>query len=160
MTGAARRRKIPPNGNRRKRERASHALLPHPAEVFKERQPLRLIGEAPFVNQDAAGDISIEHRLFDAIEAHTGGRKVFLMVSVGEGTTMSNEARALASSEEASRYIAADAIVVRDFGHQLAANVFVRHHRPPRPIQMFPDKESALKWLEQQRITIGKNGSS
>ena len=98
--------------------------------------------------------------MFDAIEAHTGGRKVFLMVSVGEGTTMSTEARALASSEEASRYIAADAIVVRDFGHQLAANVFVRHNRPPRPIQMFPDKESALKWLEQQRITIGKNGSS
>src|SRR5690606_6658500 len=98
--------------------------------------------------------------MFDAIEAHTGGRKVFVMVSVGEGTTMSNEARALASSEEASRYIAADAIVVRDFGHQLAANVFVRHHRPSRPIQMFPDKERALKWLEQQRIAIGKNGSS
>ena len=76
------------------------------------------------------------------------------MVSVGESTTMSNEARAHASSPSSADYIAADAIVVRDFGHQLAANVFVRHHKPGRPIQMFPDKESALAWLNEQRPLI------
>jgi hypothetical protein len=92
--------------------------------------------------------------MFEAIESHRNGRKVLLMVSVGEGTTMSNEARALASSEFSSRFIAADAIVVRDFGHQLAANVFVRHHKPGRPIQMFPDQDSALQWLRQQRHLI------
>ena len=92
--------------------------------------------------------------MFDTIEKERDGRKVLLMVSVGEGTTMSSEARAHASSETSNRLIAADAIVVRDFGHQLAANVFVRHHKPGRPIQMFPDKESAMAWLSQHRHLI------
>lgn len=92
--------------------------------------------------------------MFDVVDAQRKGHKVLLLVTVGEGTTMTNEARALASAASANRYIAADAIVVRDFGHQLAANVFVRHHKPARPIQMFPDKESALAWLSQQRHLI------
>jgi uncharacterized protein (DUF849 family) len=92
--------------------------------------------------------------MFDVVDAQRKGHKVLLLVTVGEGTTMTNEARALASASSANRYIAADAIVVRDFGHQLAANVFVRHHKPARPIQMFPDKESALAWLSQQRHLI------
>ena len=85
--------------------------------------------------------------MFDAIRTERGSRKALLMVSVGDNTTMSNEARAYASSPESSNYIAADAIVVRDFGHQLAANVFVRHHKPERPIRMFPDRETAMAWL-------------
>ena len=91
----------------------------------------------------------------EAIEAERDGRKVLLMVSVGLNTTMSNEARAFAAhSPESSRHIAADAIIVRDFGHQLAANVFVRHHKPGRPIQMFPDRDSALAWLRTQRHLV------
>lgn len=92
--------------------------------------------------------------MFDTIERERHGRKALLMVSVGEGTTMSNEARAHASSEASCKYIAADAIIVRDFGHQLAANVFVRHHKPHRPIQMFGDAKTALAWLQQQRSLI------
>ncbi len=93
--------------------------------------------------------------MFDAIEKESGGGKVLLMVSVGLGTSMSNEARAFASSPDSNRYIAADAIVVRDFGHQLAANVFVRHHKPTRPIKMFADEAEALAWLRQKRSVIG-----
>jgi len=94
--------------------------------------------------------------MFDAIEQERGGRKVLLMVSVGEGTTMTGEARAHASSEASCKYIAADAIVVRDFGHQLAANVFVRHNKPHRPIQMFPDQDKAMAWLKEQHQLIDK----
>ncbi|HRH36775.1 MAG TPA: hypothetical protein PK760_00425 [Flavobacteriales bacterium] len=89
--------------------------------------------------------------MFDAIRTERGERKVLLLVSVGENTTMSGEARAHASSPASSSYIAADAIVVRDFGHQLAANVFVRHNKPDRPIQMFGDRESAMAWLNEHR---------
>ncbi len=92
--------------------------------------------------------------MFDAIEAERNGRKALLMVTVGDDTTMSGEARAHASSEVSCRYIAADAIVVRDFGHQLAANVFVRHNKPHRPIQMFPDQEKALAWLKEHHSLI------
>lgn len=92
--------------------------------------------------------------MFEVIEQERKGRKALLMVSVGEGTTMTGEARAHASSEASCRYIAADAIVVRDFGHQLAANVFVRHNKPHRPIQMFPDQEKALAWLKEQHHLV------
>lgn len=94
--------------------------------------------------------------MFDAIEGERKGRKVLLLVTVGNGTTMSSESRAYASSEVSNRLIAADAIVVRDFGHQLAANVFVRHHKPARPIKMFPDKESAMEWLISQHDLVDK----
>ena len=90
-----------------------------------------------------------------AMRAWNIRRKALLMVSVGDKTTMTNEARAYASAPESSRYIAADAIILRDFSHQLAANVFVRYHKPGRPIQMFPDKESAMSWLAEQHHLIG-----
>jgi len=93
-------------------------------------------------------------RMFDAVDDLRQGRKALLLVSVGEGTSMSNEARAHASSERSNRIFAADAIIVRDFGHQLAANVFVRHHKPARPILMFPDMDAAVAWLSQQRHLI------
>lgn len=89
--------------------------------------------------------------MFDAAERRLQGRKMLLMVTVGVGSSLTNEARVHAASEASNRLIAADAIVVRDLGHQFAANVFVRHHRPGRPIRMFPDRESALEWLLQQR---------
>jgi hypothetical protein len=92
--------------------------------------------------------------MFDAIEQERHGRKALLMVSVGTDTTMTGEARAHASSEESCKYIAADAIIVRDFGHQLAANVFVRHNKPHRPIQMFPDTEKAMLWLKEHHHLI------
>jgi len=101
--------------------------------------------------------VSVEdvQAMFAAIAAERKGRKSLLMVSVGQNTTMSNEARGYAAqSAESNEHIAADAIIVRDFGHQLAANVFVRHHKPGRPIQMFPDRESAMAWLETQRHLI------
>jgi hypothetical protein len=116
-----------------------------------------------FLDQDVVHAHFKDHRsvqpdqvqaMFDVIAEDRHGRKVLLMVSVGEGTSMSNEARAYASADDSNRYIAADAIIVRDFGHQLAANVFVRHHKPGRPIQLFGDKASAMAWLDTQRHLI------
>jgi hypothetical protein len=92
--------------------------------------------------------------VLELLGRHGQGRKSLLVVTMGNGTSMTNEARAVASAPEANKYLAADAIVVRDFGHQLAANVFVRHHKPARPIQMFPDMDTALAWLSQQRHLI------
>ena len=96
------------------------------------------------------------HTMFEAIAIERKGRKALLVVSVGVGSTLSNEARTYASSEESSRYIAADAIVVRDFGHQLTANVFVRHNQPQRPIQLFGDMDSAVAWLGGHRGLVGQ----
>jgi hypothetical protein len=97
------------------------------------------------------------HAMFEAAAQDRNGRKVLLLVSVGVGSTLSNEARTYASSPESSKYIAADAIVVRDFGHQLTANVFVRYNKPQRPIQLFGDMDSALTWLRQQQHLVDRS---
>ena len=70
------------------------------------------------------------------------GRRVPLMVSIGDGTSMCNGARGCASRAFSDRH--AKAIIIRDLGHQMAANVLLRHHRPARPIRLFDDKEAAL----------------
>ncbi len=86
----------------------------------------------------------------EMIKGREGKRSLFL-VSVLDGTTLSNDARMYASSEEISQYIAADAIIVRDFQHQLSANAFIRHNKPNRPVQTFEHIEKALEWLQTQR---------
>lgn len=100
------------------------------------------------------GSVDDVKALFNTIEAERGGRKALLMVSVGNGASLTNEARAYASGKQGDHVIAADAIIVRDFGHQLSANAFVRYNRPGRPAQLFPDKESAVRWLLTQRDRI------
>lgn len=100
------------------------------------------------------GERSDVEAMFDLISKERDGRKFLLLVSVGQGSALTNEARAYASGEESNRIIAADAIIVRDFGHQMSANAFVRYNRPGRPAQLFPDMESALKWLSQQHHLI------
>lgn len=94
------------------------------------------------------------HEMFASVVRERGGRKGLLMVTLGDDSTLTNEARALASGPEGDGVLAADAIVLRDFGHQLVANAFVRHNKPKRPTQLFPDKASALKWLAEQHHLI------
>ncbi len=111
------------------------------------------VAHAHFKDGITAGPDAVD-TLFGTIATMRAGRKALLMVSIGEGATLTNEARAHASSDAGSELIAADAIIVRDFGHQMSANAFVRHNKPKRPIQLFPDQESALAWLKEQHHLI------
>ena len=68
-----RRRQVAPNRNRRERQRAVHALLPHLAQIGEQRQSLGLVGKPALVNQHAAIGIAAKHRVFDLIESHHDG---------------------------------------------------------------------------------------
>lgn len=94
------------------------------------------------------------HAMFTTIAKERNGSKGLLMVTVGPDSTLTNEARALASGPEGDSVLAADAIVLRDFGHQLSANAYTRHNRPARPTKLFPDEEGALAWLAEQHHLI------
>lgn len=111
------------------------------------------IVHAHFKDGLTAGPEAVD-AMFKAIAEARHGRKALLLVTVGTGASLTNEARAHASSDDGSKLLAADAIVVRDFGHQMSANAFVRHNKPKRPIQLFPDMESAMAWLVQQHHLI------
>jgi len=103
---------------------------------------------------DVVGTEVDVRQLFEAIRRERYGRKGLLAITFGERSYLTNEARALASSAEADEILAADAIIVRDFGHQLAANAFVRHNRPGRPTRLFADMDSAIAWLNEQHHLI------
>lgn len=108
---------------------------------------------AAFRAGEPASDVDVR-AMFEAIGEERGGRKCLFMVSFEVGAGLSNEARQLASSVWCNTYNVADAIILRDFAHQLSANAFVRHNKPPRPTQLFPDQEAALAWLLTQRHLI------
>ncbi len=103
-----------------------------------------------------AADKDQVHAMFEAIAGARGGRKALLLVSFDKDATLTNEARAYASSPESSEYIAADAILLRDFGHQLSANAFVRVNKPDRPIQLFAEMDAAITWLKDQKHLLNE----
>jgi hypothetical protein len=108
---------------------------------------------ASFRSGHTATDADVR-AMFETMGRERAGRKSLFMVSFEPGAGLSNEARQLASSVWCNTYNAADAIILRDFAHQLSANAFVRHNKPPRPTQLFPDQPSALAWLATQRHLI------
>jgi hypothetical protein len=105
-------------------------------------------------NADRVVDASEVQEMFETMYEVRGKRKSLFMVSVDDGTTLSNEARSLASSADASKYIVADAIIIRDFQHELSANAFIRHNKPPRPIKTFDEFEKAIEWLGTQHHLV------
>ena len=113
------------------------------------------IVHAHFKDGHTAGRDDVES-MFAVLREQGHGHKLLLLVSVGNGASLTNEARAYASGDEGNKLIAADAIIVRDYGHQMSANAFVRHHRPGRPAQLFPDQASAIAWLGQLHYLIDK----
>ena len=70
------------------------------------------IVHAHFKDGLIAGPEAVDE-MFNAIRASRNGRKALLMVSVGIGASLTNEARNHASSDAGSELIAADAIVRR-----------------------------------------------
>ena len=62
-------RKVAADGDRRQRQQASHARLPDLAEIAQQHQALRLVGEATFVDEQAAVDLAAEDGVLDPVSA-------------------------------------------------------------------------------------------
>jgi hypothetical protein len=86
--------------------------------------------------------------IFETINSAYTNRNFRLLVTAGEKATLSPEARAYASSHESSDVIVADAIVVRNYSHEMTANFFIRFNKPHRPTNWFKDEADATKWLK------------
>ena len=86
-------------------------------------------------------------KIFDVIHEDFPEAKT-LMVTAGNKATLSPEARELASSEDITHQIVADAIVTEHYLHQMSSNFFVRYNQPYRPTKLFKTIEEAKKWLQ------------
>lgn len=86
-------------------------------------------------------------KIFDAIHEKFPEAKT-MMVTAGNKATLSPEARELASSEDITHQILADAIVTEHYSHQMSSNFFVRYNQPYRPTKLFKTIEDAKNWLK------------
>jgi hypothetical protein len=86
--------------------------------------------------------------IFSIINQAFTGKRFRLLVTAGENATLSPDARSYASSAASSNVIAADAIVVNNYSHEMTANFFIRFNKPHRPTNWFKNREEALEWLK------------
>jgi hypothetical protein len=88
--------------------------------------------------------IEAKNQLFGE-EPHT---TVFI---AGVNSSISNEARVFAASEEAYQGAIAKSIVANCLSTRLMGNFFIRFNNPPAPTKLFASEEEAVKWLNQMR---------
>ncbi len=88
------------------------------------------------------------HKIFDTIHTQLPEARK-LMVTAGNKATLNPEARELASSQDITDQIVADAIVTEHYSHQMSSNFFVRYNQPYRPTKLFKTIEEAKKWLRE-----------
>jgi len=97
-------------------------------------------------------DVTLEpddiHKIFDTIHTELPDARK-LMVTAGNKATLNPEARELASSQDITDQIVADAIVTEHYSHQMSSNFFVRYNQPYRPTKLFKTIEEAKKWLNE-----------
>lgn len=73
-----------------------------------------------------------------------------LLVDPQEGSTITDEARALLASAELAQFNLAKAIVTHTLKQKILGNLYLQVNKPHVKTRMFTDREKALKWLHSQ----------
>jgi hypothetical protein len=77
----------------------------------------------------------------------TGGQKYRSLVTMEDNVSLTSEARAVGASEQSTRPLIAQAIVVSSLATRLLGNFFIRFNKPPNPTRIFSNTNDALDWL-------------
>src|SRR5690554_5440447 len=99
------------------------------------------------INPDKTLQPADVYRIFDTIHTQLPEAKT-LIVTAGDKTTLSPEAREVVSSADITDQIIADAIVTEHYSHQMSSNFFVRFNQPHRPTKLFKTIADASEWLK------------
>jgi hypothetical protein len=83
------------------------------------------------------------------------GKKALVLVDASEDYTITDEARAYGSSEQAVSNRLAVAFVTSSTANKLLFRLYVAFNKPKVPTKMFTNKKSALKWLKTFFIMPG-----
>ncbi len=93
-------------------------------------------------------DISHVKQVVGALGELGGGKKFPLLISVGEFTLPTPEARNYIATAESDPFASAEAYVVRSLSQRLVGNVYISLNKPARPTRMFNDEQKATEWLK------------
>ena len=75
--------------------------------------------------------------------------RCLLLAVFREGTTFDKEVREFISSDEVTKIVKADALVIKGLALKILANGYLQINRPNRPCRVFNSTTNALKWLHQ-----------
>lgn len=78
------------------------------------------------------------------------GKKYAVLVTPGQYSTITKEARELVSSYEFTIDTIAKALIVNSLAHRIIGNFYIKVNKPFIKTQIFTDKEKAIIWLRNQ----------
>jgi hypothetical protein len=103
-------------------------------------------------------DNSVEN--FQKAMTLTGGKRYAAFTDARATVTISKEAMAFGSSEEANKMLIAQAILISSLANRLMGNFMIKFHKPKSPTKLFSDEEEAMSWLREKLEAEKMNGSA
>lgn len=89
--------------------------------------------------------------LMQAKDKLCGGKPHTTVFVAGNYSSLSQEARAFASTKEAYGAAIAKSIVAKSLSTRLMGNFFIRFNNPPAPTRLFSNEADAIAWLNEMR---------
>lgn len=96
-------------------------------------------------------DVEDIKALMAAKDELCGGKPHTTLFIAGNYSSLSQEARAFASTKEAYGAAIAKSIVANSLSTRLMGNFFIRFNNPPAPTRVFTTEEDAVAWLNEMR---------
>ncbi len=97
-------------------------------------------------NQEISLDNAIE--LNETLATLIKGIRVPILMIMGEFTNYSDEAKSYSASYEGTKYSLAEAILVKNIGLRIVAQMYLVINKPSVPTKFFTKTEDAIVWLK------------
>lgn len=100
------------------------------------------------INGNEEIDVGNVVEVVSAIQKIGHGKTFPVLISVGEYTLPTHEARAYLATEKSNPFASAEAYVIYSFSQKLVGNVYLSFNKPVRPTRIFNSEEKAIEWLK------------
>ena len=96
-----------------------------------------------------SGDVEDARNMIETFKQLKTTEKVLALVIYEDDNTFTKETREFIASDEVSKTVKADALVIKGLALRIIGNGYLRINKPKRPTRMFNDTKLAIQWLEQ-----------
>ncbi len=96
-----------------------------------------------------SGDVEDARNMITTFRKILPEGRVRALVIYQEDNTFTKEAREFIASDEVSKVVKADALIIRGLALTIIGNGYLRINKPKRPTRLFTNPDTGLKWLQQ-----------
>ncbi|MBA2613401.1 MAG: hypothetical protein H0U95_15660 [Bacteroidetes bacterium] len=95
------------------------------------------------------GDVEDAKNMINVFRKIAPLARVLSLVIYQEDNTFTKEAREFIASDEVSKVVKADALIIRGIALAIIGNGYLKINKPKRPTRLFTNADVGLKWLKQ-----------